>query len=181
MKYRGFFVNDEAPALTGWIDSKYPRTKTHNTHGFVADFWQHVFEALLRLRANYLWPAMWGNMFNVDDILNQPLADAYGIVMGSSHTEPLARATNEWSVFGNGVEKWQFTSNNATLTDYWRQGVLRARPYDTLYTIGMRGYGDTALSEDIATEQLEHVVATQRKLLTEIHGDASKVPQMWCL
>lgn len=63
--------------------------------GFNHFFYSHVFELLLRLRANYFWPAMWSNMFNVDDYENQPLADAYGIVMGSSHTEPFLRATNE--------------------------------------------------------------------------------------
>lgn len=70
--------------------------------GFNHFFHSHVFELLLRLKANYYWPAQWSSMFNVDDYENQPLADAFGIVMGTSHTEPFMRATNEWNNFGDG-------------------------------------------------------------------------------
>ncbi len=87
VKYRGIFINDEQPALTNWINSNYAPGKYGP--GFNHFFYSNVFELLLRLRANYLWPAMWGSMFGVDDYENQPLADAHGIVMGSSHTEPM--------------------------------------------------------------------------------------------
>ena len=80
VKYRGFFINDEAPALSGWVHEKFG--------GFNHLFYEHVFELLLRLKANYLWPAMWGNAFNDDDTLNPVLASQYGIVMGTSHHEP---------------------------------------------------------------------------------------------
>ena len=111
VKYRGFFINDEAPALTGWMNARYPKSQYGSAFG--ADFYSHVFELLLRLRANYLWPAMWGSMFAVDDPRTQPLADEYAIAMGSSHTEPMTRATKEWKTFGTGGEAgWQWAPNN---------------------------------------------------------------------
>lgn len=177
VKYRGFFINDEAPALSGWINANYPRGKYGA--GFNAYFYAHVFELLLRLRANYLWPAMWGSMFGVDDTRNQPLANEMGIVMGTSHTEPLTRATNEWGTFGKGP--WQWNENNASIYGFLEEGARRSAKFDNVWTMGMRGYHDTAMSEDIVTDQLESVVAAQREILAYVLGSADDVPQMWCL
>ena len=94
VKYRGFFINDEAPALSGWVHEKYG--------SFNHLFYEQVFELLLRLKANYLWPAMWGNAFNDDDPENPILAAKYGIVMGTSHHEPMLRAQQEWKRYGIG-------------------------------------------------------------------------------
>ena len=180
VKYRGFFINDEAPALTGWANNKYPQYGGNSPFG--AEFYSHVFELLLRSRANYLWPAMWNGMFNVDDPRNQPLADEYAIVMGTSHTEPMVRATAEWSKVAKGSESgWQWATNNATLYDYFYDGAERAAPYENVVTVGMRGYHDTAMSADVQTSVLEAVVDAQQDILTKIHGNASEVPQMWCL
>lgn len=83
---------------------------------------------------------MWNGMFNVDDPRNQPLADEYAIVMGTSHTEPMVRATAEWSKVAKGAESgWQWATNNATLYDYFYEGAQRAAPYENVVTIGMRG------------------------------------------
>ncbi|KAH7377407.1 hypothetical protein BKA66DRAFT_443435 [Pyrenochaeta sp. MPI-SDFR-AT-0127] len=180
VKYRGFFINDEAPALTGWANKIYPQSPYGAPFG--ADFYKHVFELLLRSKANYLWPAMWNGMFNVDDARNQPLADEYGIVMGTSHTEPMVRATQEWNKVAKGAESgWQWATNNATLYDYFYEGALRAAPYENVVTVGMRGYHDTAASADVQTDVLEAVVNAQQDILSKIHGNASEVPQMWCL
>lgn len=84
IKYRGIFLNDEQPALNNWVVENYPNGEYGP--GFGHKFYAHVFELLLRLRANYLWPAEWNSMFAVDDPESPPLADEYGIVMGSSHT-----------------------------------------------------------------------------------------------
>ncbi|KAF2002039.1 glycoside hydrolase family 115 protein [Amniculicola lignicola CBS 123094] len=177
VKYRGFFINDEAPALTGWAVEKFGKTKYGAPWN--ADFYSHVFELLLRLRANYLWPAMWGGMFGVDDIRNQPLADEYAIVMGSSHTEPMMRSTKEWSNFGKGV--WSWPENNASVSEFFVEGAKRGKNYENVVTVGMRGYHDTAMSADVQTEVLEAVVNAQQEILNDVYGDASKVPQMWCL
>ncbi|KAK8251111.1 hypothetical protein HDK77DRAFT_406413 [Phyllosticta capitalensis] len=177
VKYRGLFINDEAPALTGWMNANYPKSEYGSAFG--ADFYAHVFELLLRLRANYFWPAMWGSMFNVDDARNQPLADEYGIVMGTSHTEPMMRATNEWTTFGNG--SWQWNTNNASIYPFFVEGAERARPYEGIMTMGMRGSGDTALSAGIETTMLENIVDAQRGILEDVYGNVTAVPQMWCL
>ncbi|KAK3116858.1 hypothetical protein LTR53_002352 [Teratosphaeriaceae sp. CCFEE 6253] len=182
VKYRGFFLNDEAPALTGYIMAKFPPSPWGP--GFNADFYKTVFELLLRLRANYLWPAQWNSMFNVDGPRSQALADEYGVVMGSSHTEPMARATKEWNVFGEGA--WQWNTNNASIYPFFVGGAERAKAFETVLTMGMRGSGDTALGAGIETTLLENVVSAQTQILEAIWGNSSVmdpdiVPQMWCL
>jgi hypothetical protein len=94
VKYRGIFINDEAPAFSGWAKEKFG--------GVNSEMYSHMFELLLRLKGNYLWPAMWGNAFNEDDPKSPELADAYGIVMGTSHHEPMIRAQQEWARHGKG-------------------------------------------------------------------------------
>ncbi|QDS74967.1 hypothetical protein FKW77_004990 [Venturia effusa] len=177
VKYRGFFINDEAPALSGWAWAKFRNPKTGVAFG--AEFYSHIFELLLRLRANYLWPAMWGSSFNVDDPENQKLADEYGIVMGTSHTEPMMRSTQEQTRFVNGT--WEWDVNNASIKAFMLEGAKRAKPYESLYTIGMRGNHDTAISGADAIKQLGGIFEAQRQILDTVYGDAKKVPQVWAL
>ncbi len=101
VKYRGIFLNDEAPSLTNWVNAKYG--------GFNHLFYTKVFELLLRLKANYLWPAMWNSAFNEDDPLDPKLANDYGIVMGTSHHEPMLRSQQEWKRHGKGP--WNYATN----------------------------------------------------------------------
>ena len=117
VKYRGIFINDEAPALSNWTKEKFG--------GFNHSFYEKVFELMLRLKSNYLWPAMWGNAFYYDDSLNIKSADDYGIVIGTSHHEPLMRAHEEWKYFGKG-KKWNYDSTEAGLKEFWRSGMQRA-------------------------------------------------------
>ena len=142
------------------------------------------------MNANYLWPTMWNSMFFVDDHANQPLADAYGIVMGTSHTEPMQRATNEWNNFGKqygGDGQWQYNTNNASLSEFFRYGAERAKPYaaSTLFTMAMRGSGDTAilLTQEQAIQVLIDCVAEQRKVIGEVFNgtDLEDIPQVWTL
>ncbi|KAL5314469.1 hypothetical protein ACEPPN_017109 [Leptodophora sp. 'Broadleaf-Isolate-01'] len=188
VKYRGIFINDEQPGLTNWANDNYERGQWGP--GFNHYYHPRVFELLLRLRANYFWPAMWGSMFNVDDTANQPLADAFGIVMGSSHTEPMMRATNEWNNFGKqygGSGVWAYDSNNASIKPFFKYGAQRAAPYaaSSLFTIAMRGSHDTSipLVDSEAVVVLENVVKAQREILTEVfpNNNVSDIPQMWCL
>ncbi|RDL33349.1 Uncharacterized protein BP5553_08788 [Venustampulla echinocandica] len=188
VKYRGIFLNDEQPGLTNWINSNYPPGKYGA--GYNHYFYPHVFELLLRLRANYIWPTMWGSMFGVDDTANQAIADAYGIVMGTSHTEPMMRATNEWNTFGKqygGNGQWEFDTNNASLTEFFTVGAERAKPYgaSSLFTMAMRGNGDNALllTEEEAMKVLQDVVATQRDVLGKVFNgtEVEDIPQVWCL
>jgi hypothetical protein len=172
VKYRGIFINDEAPALAGWAKEKFG--------GLNHDFYAHVFELILRLRGNYLWPAMWGNAFNEDDPENPRLADEYGVVMGTSHHEPMLRAQQEWKRHGQGA--WNYGSNDANLRAFWTDGIRRNKAFESIVTIGMRGDGDIPMSEESNVALLEKIVGDQRKILAEqTGGDATKVPQLWAL
>lgn len=172
VKYRGIFLNDEAPALTGWVNEKFG---TYNRR-----FYGHVFELLLRLKGNYLWPAMWNNAFNEDDPANAQLADEYGIVMGTSHHEPMLRSQQEWKRHGQGP--WDYARNKAALREFWSAGVRRNRTYESIVTMGMRGDGDLPMSEESNVALLERIVADQRKILAaEVTPDIAKIPQLWAL
>jgi hypothetical protein len=180
VRYRGIFLNDEAPCLTGWAQEKFG--------GLNSRFYARVFELLLRLRANYLWPAMWDNAFNEDDPANPRLADEYGIVMGTSHHEPMMRAHKEWTTrrgqYGNG--QWDYATNADALRRFFREGMARNRDYENLVTIGLRGDGDEAMAGTGSIEsdirQLEAIFADQRQILAEeTHTDPAKVPQLWAL
>ena len=173
VKYRGFFINDEAPALSGWTREKFG--------GFNSKFYAHVFELLLRMKGNYLWPAMWGNAFYDDDAANRDLADEYGVVIGTSHHEPMLRAHDEWRRYGQGGA-WNYEKNTAALQDFWRQGIRRMGNTEAIVTVGMRGDGDEPMSEGRNIALLEKIVADQRKILEEVKGKpASEVPQLWAL
>ena len=172
VRYRGIFLNDEAPSLTGWVDEKFG--------GYNSKFYTHVFELLLRMKANYLWPAMWNSAFAADDPLNAKLADEYGIVMGTSHEEPMMRAEKEWTHANQG--SWDYTTNAKAIDDFWRAGMLRDKDYEQVVTLGMRGINDTAMSAATNTEALEHIVANQREILKQtVNPDLTKVPQVWAL
>lgn len=171
VKYRGIFINDEAPALTDWAFEKFG--------GFNAKFYENVFELILRMKGNYLWPAMWGRMFYVDDPQNAVLADEYGIVMGTSHHEPLTRAHAEW---GKEKGKWDFNTNSEALITFWKDGIKRMGNKETIVTIGMRGDGDEPMTEGTAIGLLENIVKTQRDIIQEVtKKPIEETPQMWAL
>ncbi len=172
VKYRGIFINDEAPALSGWVHEKFGN--------FNHQFYEKVFELILRLKGNYLWPAMWGNAFNDDDTLNPVLANEYGIVMGTSHHEPMMRSQQEWKRYGNGP--WNYQTNSDTLNKFWKQGIINMDSHESIVTIGMRGDGDMPMSDTSNIALLEKIVADQRKIIEEVTGKpASETPQDWAL
>lgn len=172
VKYRGFFINDEAPALSGWAREKFG--------GFNHYFYDHVFELLLRLKANYLWPAMWGNAFNADDTLNPVLASRYAIVMGTSHHEPMLRAQQEWKRYGSGP--WDYTKNAAVLDSFWTKGIEHMDHHESIVTVGMRGDGDMPMTEGANISLLEKIVSDQRNILQKVTGKpAEATPQSWAL
>jgi hypothetical protein len=172
VKYRGIFFNDEAPALSGWTKEKFG--------GMNSQFYTKVFELLLRLKANFLWPAMWNNAFATDDPLNAKLADEYGIVMGTSHEEPMMRAEKEWAREHHGA--WDYSTNQSEIDEFWREGMERDKNYEQVVTLGMRGHGDTPMSATANTKLLERIVADQREILKQtVNPDLTKVPQVWAL
>jgi len=172
IKYRGIFINDEAPALTGWVKEKYG--------DYNHQFYAKVFELILRMKGNFLWPAMWGSAFNDDDPLNAKLADEYGIVMSTSHHEPMMRAQQEWKRYGKG--DWNYEGNADFLRSFWAQGVRRGKDFERIITLGMRGDGDAPMSREANTALLERIVSDQRKIISEnVNPDVTKVPQVWAL
>ena len=185
VKYRGFFINDEWPCFGNWTFSHFG--------GFTAEMYDHVFELLLRLKGNYLWPAMWTSSFPLDGpgSLNEELADIYGVVIGFSHHEPCLRSSEEWdkvrgpeSVYGN---EWNFYTNREGLTRYWEDSLIRSGKYENLITIGMRGERDSSmLGPDASLKQnidlLKDIITTQRELIRRhVNPDLNQVPQLLAL
>ncbi len=172
VKYRGIFLNDEAPCLSGWTTEKFG--------GMNHEFYTKVFELLLRLKANFLWPAMWNNAFAADDPLNAKLANAYGIVMGTSHEEPMMRAEKEWTSGDHGA--WNYQTNQKEIDKFWREGMERDKNYEEVVTLGMRGEGDTPMSGTANIQLLEKIIADQRQILKEtVNPYLKKIPQVWAL
>ena len=175
VKYRGIFLNDEAPALTNHVLEKYGN--------YNSKFYTKLFELLLRLKGNYLWPAMWNNAFNEDDPNNPRLADEYGIVMGTSHQEPMLRAQKEWD--WKHKEHWNYYTDANTLKEFWRHGISRNKNYESIITMGLRGANDSEMVPNGTDEQcmalLKEIIGVQRKIIAdEVNPDATKVPQLWC-
>jgi len=177
VKYRGIFLNDEAPALSGWSRETFG--------GFNSKFYEKVFELLLRLKGNYLWPAMWGNAFYDDDPANGVLANEMGIVMGTSHHEPMAMAQQDWHRYTqrNKLSKvWDYAKNADALRESWKFGIERSKNWDKVVTVGMRGDGDEAMGEGTNIALLEQIVKDQRKIIEDVTGQkAEKTPQVWAL
>lgn len=172
VKYRGIFLNDEEPALGNWAREKFG--------GINHKFYTHVFELVLRLRGNFMWPAMWGKAFYDDDPENGILADKLGIVMGTSHHEPLGRAQAEWHRYGSG--EWDYTKNKDVLSDFWTKGMQRNKDFETLVTVGMRGDGDEAMEEGTNIALLEGIVKDQREIISDVTGKKpEETPQVWAL
>ncbi len=173
VKYRGIFINDEAPALRNWAEEKFG--------GFNSKFYDKVFELILRNKANYLWPAMWlPAVFTTDDPENPRLADEYGIVISTSHHEPMMRYHEEWSRYNAG--EWNYETNKEKLQQFWREGIERMGDRESVVTLGMRGDGDEAMTEETAVDLLKTIIKDQRQIIEEVTGKpVEETPQVWAL
>ena len=166
VKYRGIFINDESPSFTGWVYEKF---------GALNDkMYSHVFELILRLKGNYLWPAMWANIFSEEGSEhpydNIRVADEYGIVMGTSHHEPMCRAGEEWRyLWQQYTDKynWDFAVNREAISNFWVDGIKRNKPYESIITLGMRGENDSALEGGLQynIDLLKDIILTQKSQL----------------
>src|SRR5574344_1300143 len=177
VKYRGFFINDEWPSFGSWTSKQFG--------GFNEDMYAHVFELILRLKGNYLWPAMWSSAFSNDGKANPQasaqLADVYGIVMGTSHHEPLFRAGNEWQkIYKNYGDSnaWNFSKNSEAITKFWEDGVKRNKNFESVITVGMRGEADSALGGGLKEniDLLKNIITVQKKILAD--NGLSDAPKM---
>ena len=176
VRYRGIFLNDEAPCLTSWVKNTYGTG--YGDHRF----YQRVFELVLRLRGNMMWPAMWGWAFYADDPENEKTADEMGVVMSTSHHEPMARNHQEYARNRKGWGPWNYQKNKANLQKFFREGIERMKGTEQIVTIGMRGDGDEAMSEEADTKQMSQIINDQRKIIADVTGrKASETPQVWAL
>ena len=176
VKYRGIFINDEWPSFGTWC--------TNHFGGVNSKAYERIFELLLRLKANYFWPAMWATAFNEDDPESPRLADEMGIVMGTSHHEPMMRSHQEYLHRKDQVGPWDYASNKERVDQFFREGMERNKAYDNLVTIGMRGDGDVAMGKGDDQENmktLKNVIDGQRKIIKDIYGRADAVPQLWAI
>lgn len=177
VKYRGIFINDEWPSFGGWCTNKFG--------GINSKAYRHIFELLLRLKANYFWPAMWATNFNEDDPESPRLADEMGIVMGTSHHEPMMRSHREYLKRKDEVGPWNYATNPDRLDKFFMDGMKRNAKYENLVTIGMRGDGDVAMGNGDDAENIKtlgKVIEAQRRIIGEAYGKpASKVPQLWAI
>ncbi|MCR4823914.1 MAG: glycosyl hydrolase 115 family protein [Bacteroidales bacterium] len=180
VRYRGIFLNDEAPCLTTWVKNSYGTD--YGDHRFYA----RVFELLLRLRANFMWPAMWDWAFYADDPQNSRTAHEMGIIMGTSHHEPMARNHQEWVRKHGSEGAWDYQTNRKVLDRFFAEGVRRAADTEDLITIGMRGDGDAALGKEGHEAEyiklMESIIGNQRRIIRRETGrPAEERPQVWAL
>lgn len=188
VRYRGLFLNDEAPCLTTWVKN------TFGTEYGGHEFYARVFELILRLRGNYMWPAMWGWSFYADDPLNSPTASDMGVIMGTSHHEPMARNHQEWARHRKEYGEWNYVTNQKVIDEFFREGVRRSKDNEDIITIGMRGDGDTAMgskeghddefvpNDDETIKLLEKIIKNQRNIIAKETGRPAKErQQLWAL
>ena len=176
VEFRGIFLNDEAPCLTSWVKNTFG-TDYGDHH-----FYEKVFELILRLKGNMMWPAMWGWAFYADDPENGKLADRMGIMMGTSHHEPMARNHQEYARKRVEWGAWNYQTNQQNLDRFFREGIERMKGTEDIVTIGMRGDGDEAMSDKADTKLMERIVNNQRRIIKEVTGKApEKTTQVWAL
>jgi len=181
IKYRGFFINDEWPAFGNWCNEQFG--------GFNSRCYEKLFIFLLRMKGNFLWPAMWSAVFSEDGpgIDNARLADTLGVVMGTSHHEPLCRAGEEWQhiykQYGDS-NAWNFISNKEAISKFWEDGMLRNREFENLVTIGMRGEADSKLLGEDATmadniQVVKDAILAQHEILRKtVNEDLTQIPRV---
>lgn len=176
VEFRGLFLNDEAPCLTSWVKN------TWGTNYGDHRFYEKVFELILRLRGNMLWPAMWSWAFYADDPENGKTADRMGVIIGTSHHEPMARNHQEYARHRRDWGPWNYATNKDNLDRFFREGIERMKGTEDMVTIGMRGDGDEAMSKDADTKLLQTVVENQRRIIKEVTGrPAKETTQVWAL
>lgn len=177
VKYRGIFINDEWPSFGTWCNNCFG--------GVNSKAYSRIFELLLRLKANYFWPAMWASAFNEDDPLNPKVADEMGIVMGTSHHEPMMRAHKEYTKRRDEVGPWDYAKNPEGIEKFFTEGIEKSKDYENIITIGMRGDGDVAMGTGNDADNmktLKNVIDAQCRIISKVHRKkASDVPQLWAI
>jgi hypothetical protein len=187
VQYRGIFLNDEDWGLRPWASKKMDPTVDNSKGNIGPNTYERIFELLLRLHANSLWPAMHPGSLAFNAVPeNAKLADRWGIVMGSSHSEALLRNNvGEWNEAAppKGDGRWNYQTNAAAMNAYWDKRLVENGKYENFYTVGLRGVHDSGLeatgSPQVKAKLVEDVMAEQRKLLVaRVNPDLAKIPQI---
>lgn len=179
VKYRGLFINDEDWGLQPWA----ARTFDPERGDIGPKTYEKVFQLMLRLKANTLWPAMHEVTAAFNSMPeNRELAARYGIVMGSSHAEPMLRNNvGEWK---HGADAFDYTKNRDGVRAYWDQRVRENGRFENIYTLGMRGIHDSGIVGPKTLPEkraaLEQIFADQRAMLAQhVDPKVEKVPQVF--
>ncbi len=182
VQYRGIFLNDEDWGLMPWATKTFDKTSENGAIGPLA--YQKIFELLLRLRANTIWPAMHEVTKPFYLVAgNKEMAERYGIVVGTSHCEPMMRCSaSEWHLYGKG--EYNYATNSDSVNHYWCERVKQLSTSENIYTLGMRGVHDgEMLGAETIEEQVNltnEVLKNQRKQLARfLNPDIVKVPQVF--
>ena len=192
VQYRGIFINDER--FGGW--ARWAEQNYEKESGKVGPkTYRIVFELLLRLKANYLWPAMHpGTQAFNDDPENARLADDYAIVMGSSHCEQMLRNNEgEWKAVNQrakergeeGLGDFNYITNRQTMLNYWETRVKTNGRYENTYTLGLRGIHDYPMEGANTTAErvalMQQAIDDQRDMLRRnIKKPIEEIPQVLC-
>ncbi len=187
VQYRGIFLNDEDWALQPWA--------AKNIDTDVQDIgpktYAKIFELMLRLKANTIWPAMHPStkaFYYYPE--NKVVADKYAIVVGASHCEPLNRNNVfEWKVnfeneYGEAPGDWRYDTNKEQIHRYWDDRIAESQQYENFYTIGMRGIHDSGMpgprEQGKKIDLLETVIDDQREIINTHSNNKKEVPQLFC-
>lgn len=180
VRYRGIFLNDEDWGLQPWAAAGLDQ----DIMDIGPNTYAKIFELLLRLKANMIWPAMHNctrAFYSIEG--NREVADQYGIIISTSHCEPMLRNNvGEWHSKGKG--SWNYVVNSRNIRKYWDQRLAETAFTENIYTIGMRGIHDGDMpgggSLTSKTKRLEKVIRDQRKLLSNYYDNPQEIPQIFC-
>jgi len=164
VKYRGIFINDEDWGISRWASNTFDPQRGN----IGPKTYAKVFDLMLRLRLNYIWPAMHGVTTEFGSIPeNAALADEYGVVVGSSHCEPMLYNNVHWDEAKQG--KWDYSLNQDVIRSVWEKTAKERGTYEAVWTTGIRGIHDRPMEgpNDISTRiaTVSRVIADQRALL----------------
>jgi hypothetical protein len=180
VQYRGIFLNDEDWGLQPWA----AKTNEPERGDIGPKTYARIFELLLRLKANTLWPAMHKSTRPFNQFAeNKQVADDYAVVMGSSHAEPMLRNNvGEWT---DDPKNFDYTRNPEGVRNYWKERVRENGRFENIYTLGMRGIHDSPIqgpkTQAERIKLLERIFEVQRGMLAEHSGtDVTKIPQIFC-
>lgn len=180
--YRGIFINDEDWGLMPWSSTTMEPGNKRGVVGPLTN--EKIFQLLLRLRANYYWPAM----HEVTEPFfltpgNREMAKKYGIYIGGSHCEPMASSTAvEWKRRGKG--EYDYVNNRDSVMAFWEERVRDVADQEIVYTLGMRGVHDSAMKGAKTVEEQKNVltkaIADQRDMIARyVNEDVTAVPQVF--